>query len=79
MASIAIYLKTESGDSYLYSFPDISPESIANKIKEQMGGELGYVAEVLTSPSDNSEASIRHCKKVDDLLEKMIEEIWEEE
>lgn len=43
-AIVAAYLKTESGDGYLFLFDEvIDPEEFVEMIKKDMGEELEYV------------------------------------
>lgn len=55
MSAVAIYLKTESGDDYLFCYPSFSTEHIVERVKNRMGEELGYVWNVIVDGTQNSE------------------------
>ncbi len=63
MAAIAIYMKTESGDSYLYCFPDQSIEMNLGKVKSSMDTELAYVNEFIVSGTEGMESYCKEFKK----------------
>lgn len=71
VGTIAVYLKSESADSYLYCFENTSVEDIAKELREDMEW-FCPLCEWKTRGSDEYFVS-----EVDDLLEKIYDESWE--
>lgn len=69
MTIVATNLKTESGDSYLYLFKDVSsPEDFVSKVEAELGEELAYVYSVeVTSDGDNDEFASALNEYIDNL------------
>ena len=47
MKATAIYVKSESGDNYLFCEPtEFTTETMVEFLKESLGGEAGYVGDL---------------------------------
>ena len=79
MSAVAIYMKTESGDSYLYCFPDLSHESIVDRLKEEMDSELGCVSEVIVSGTKTPSCigMEEYAKRLKKKILDAVEEMWD--
>ncbi len=72
MAALAIYMKTESGDSYLYCFHNTAIEINLEAIRKSMDTELAYVNEFIVSGTPGMED---YCKKFKNRLMILSEEM----
>lgn len=70
--SIAVYVKTESCDEYLYCFEgDPSPDDLIDNLKNALGDEFAYVSEVVMS---FNEKDYGKQEKLEDVIMRAIEE-----
>lgn len=69
MAVVAVNLKIESGDDYLYLFKDVkSPSDFVNKVEAELVDELAYVYDFAIESDDDT------CK-FNEALAKRIDEV----
>lgn len=70
---VAVFLKTESGDNYLFLEKDIkTPKEMVEKIQDQMDTELAYVYDweiEIIGPMERSKLSIAISNRRDAMLD----------
>lgn len=69
MTVVAVNLKTESGDSYLYLFKDVSsPEDFVSKVEAELGDELAYVYDFdIESDGNTQSLNVTLAQYIDNL------------
>ncbi|QQG32296.1 hypothetical protein CkP1_0133 [Citrobacter phage CkP1] len=72
--SVAVFVKSESGDYYLYSFGDNESEE---QIKEQLEDNLSYfspICEWMVSTSDDTSPSVE--TRMTEFMNELFDRSW---